>query len=164
MNIIVTVDENWAIGNRDKRLVRIPGDQRNLQSLTAGGTIVVGRKTMQDMPQGQPLYGRNTIVLSEKKDYKVRGAKVVHSLEELMQELAGLKQEDIYVCGGDGLYRQVLEHCDTAYVTMIEKSYDADRYFENLDKSEEWMMTEESDEQTYFDITYYFRKYERIRR
>ena len=44
---------------------------------------------------------------------------------------------------------------------MIEKDYDADRYFPNLDRDDAWEITEESDEQTCFDITYYFRKYER---
>lgn len=161
MNLIVTVDENWAIGNRDRLLVQIPADQRYLQQITAGKTMVLGRKTLQAMPQGQPLYGRQTIVLSAKPNLQVKGAKVVHSLEELFQETADVPREDIYVCGGSSLYGQLLEFCDTAYVTMVEKSYAADTSMENLDKSSDWVLVEESEEQTYFDITYYFRKYVR---
>ena len=63
--------------------------------------------------------------------------------------------------GGESVVKALLPKCDTAYVLYIEKSYDANRFFENLDRSEGWELTEESDEQTYFDITYYFRKYER---
>lgn len=161
MNIIVTVDENWAVGRQDKLLVQIPADQRNLQRLTMGGTVVMGRKTLQTMPQGQPLYGRSNIILTENRDFKVRGAEIAHSLEELHEKIRKIPDEDIYVCGGVSLYRQLLEKCDTVYVTMVEKAYDADRYFENLDRSGEWELLEESDEQTYFDITYYFRKYGR---
>ncbi|MBO5165937.1 MAG: dihydrofolate reductase [Lachnospiraceae bacterium] len=161
MNIIVTVDENWAIGSREKLLVQIPLDQKNLQQLTAGGIMVMGRKTMQAMPQGQPLYGRDTIVLSQNPAFKVRGATVVDSFEALQEELQKFAGKDVYVCGGESVYKQLLPQCDTVYVTMVEKSYAADKYFENLDKNPDWIMAEESDEQTYFDLTYYFRKYVR---
>lgn len=161
MNIFVTVDENWAIGKRDKQLAQIPGNQRYFQNLTQGGIVVMGRKTLQAMPQGQPLYGRTTLILSENPAYRVKGTQVFASVEELLRETEKLSGEDIYVCGGESVYRQLFEYCDTAYVTMIEKDYDADRYFPNLDRDDAWEATEESDEQTCFDITYYFRKYER---
>lgn len=162
MNLIVTVDENWAIGKGEKQLVQIPAMQRHLQQLTIGSIIVMGRKTLQAMPQGQPLYGRDNVILSSDRGLSVRGAKIVHNLEELKEELEKARGKEIYVCGGDRVYKQLLSYCDTAYVTMVEKSYAADIYFENLDKSGKWKLTEESDEQTYFDITYYFRKYRRI--
>jgi dihydrofolate reductase len=73
----------------------------------------------------------------------------------------GRNLEDVFVCGGDSIYEQLLPYCDTVYVTFLEKLYDADRRFQNLDKSSEWQLLEESDEQSYFDITYYFRKYGR---
>lgn len=164
MNIIVTVDENWAIGNRDMQLVKIPADWRALQEQTAGGVIIMGRKTLKLMPQEQPLFNRRNIILSANPAYQVRGAETAGSLDALFEKLEGIPQEDIYVCGGESVYRQLLPHCDTAYVTMVEKNYEADRYFENLDSSGAWRMTEESDEQTCFDITYYFRKYKRIMR
>lgn len=166
MNLIVTVDENWAIGKGEKQLVQIPAVQRHLQQLTVGGIIVMGRKTLQAMPQGQPLYGRENIILSANKAFSVKGAKTVHGLEELKKELQEELEKtggrEVFVCGGDRVYKQLLPYCDTAYVTMVEKSYAADVYLEDLEKSGEWELVEESDEQTYFDITYYFRKYRRI--
>lgn len=161
MNIIVTVDEKWAIGKGDGLLTQIPGDQRNFQRLTMGGTVIMGRKTLQAMPQGQPLYGRKHLILSQNPSYQVKGAQVFDSVDALLKEAEKFADADIYVCGGESVYRQLFPFCDTAYVTMIEKDYDADRYFPNLDGDEEWVLTEESDEQTCFDITYYFRKYER---
>lgn len=163
MNLIVTVDENWAIGKGEKQLVQIPAVQRHLQQLTTGNIIVMGRKTLQAMPQGQPLYGRENIILSANLNFSVKGAKTVHGLDELKAELESAGGRDIFVCGGNRVYKQLLPYCDTAYVTIVEKSYAADIYLENLDKSDEWELAEESDEQTYFDITYYFRKYRRTR-
>lgn len=163
MNIVVTVDENWAIGGKDGLLVQIPADLRNQQRLTAGGIMVMGRKTFQAMPQGAPVYGTDSIVLSENASYSAKGAKTVHSKDELLAALNDAKEKEVFVLGGESIYRLLLSHCDTAYVTMVEKAYAASRYFENLDESGEWKLTEESEEQTYFDMTYYFRKYERDR-
>lgn len=56
-----------------------------------------------------------------------------------------------------------MDECDVAHITKIDYAYDADAYFPNLDEKEEWQITEDSDEQTYFDLEYYFLKYERIR-
>ena len=52
------------------------------------------------------------------------------------------------------------EYCDTAHVTKIDYAYQADKYFPNLDEKEDWVITADSDEQTYFDLEYYFYKYE----
>ncbi len=164
MNMIVAVDENWAIGNKGDLLVRIPNDQKMFRLETTGKVIVLGRKTLDTFPQKQPLAKRTNIILSRNKDFKVKGAVVVHSLEELLEELKNYASEDIYVIGGDSIYKQLLPYCDVAHVTYMEESYAADSYFPNLDKDSDWVMTAESDEQTYFDITYYFRKYERIKK
>ena len=69
--------------------------------------------------------------------------------------------ENIYIIGGDSVYRQLLPYCNVAHVTKIEHTYEADAFFPDLDKDSEWEITAESDEQTYFDIAYYFLKYER---
>ena len=95
--------------------------------------------------------------------YKVKDAIVVHDLDELHKELEQYNSEDVYVIGGESIYRQLLDECDVAHITKIDYAYDADAYFPNLDEKEEWQITEDSDEQTYFDLEYYFLKYERIR-
>lgn len=161
MNLIVAVDENWAIGNKGELLVRIPNDQKMFRNHTVGKVIVLGRKTMDTFPQGRPLPKRTNIILSRNPEYEVKDAVVVHSVDALLKEVQEYPSEDVYIIGGDSIYRQLLPYCDTAYVTWIEESYEADSYFPNLDKDPEWEMTEESEENTYFDITYYFRKYER---
>lgn len=164
MNMIVAVDENWAIGNKGELLVRIPNDQKMFRMETTGKVVVLGRKTMDTFPQKKPLPNRTNIILSRNPEYKVSDAVVVHSVEELLEELKNYNSEDVYIIGGDSIYQQMLPYCDVAHVTYIEHSYQADSYFPNLEADPDWVMTAESDELTYFDITYYFRKYERIKK
>ena len=161
MNLIVAVDSNWAIGNKNELLIRIPNDMKHFREETSGKVVVLGRKTLETFPQGLPLKNRTNIILSKDKNYKVKDAIVVHSIEALLEELKNYPDESIYIIGGDSVYRQMLPYCDVAHVTKIEHVYQADAFFPDLDKDTDWEITAESDEQTYFDIAYYFLKYER---
>ena len=161
MNLIVAVDQNWAIGNKDNLLVRIPNDHKMFQQETTGKVVILGRKTMETFPGKQPLKNRTNIILSRKPDYQVKGATVVHSIEELLKECEKYAEEDLYVIGGESIYRQLLPYCDVAHVTKIDREYEADTWFPNLDEDPDWEITADSDEQTYFDIAYTFLKYEK---
>ncbi len=163
MNAIVAADSNWAIGNKGQLLIRIPADQKMFREETTGGVVVLGRKTMDTFPGRKPLPNRTNIILSTNEDYKVDDAIVVHSIEQLIEELKSYPTENIYIIGGDSIYKQMLPYCDTVHVTKIDREYEADAYFPNLDKDPDWKITAESDEQVYFDTTYTFLKYERIR-
>ena len=61
MNVIAAVDRNWGIGKNGRLLVAIPEDQRLFRQETLGKTVIMGRKTLESLPGGKPLYGRNTI-------------------------------------------------------------------------------------------------------
>ena len=163
MNLIVAVDENWAIGYKNELLIRIPADMKMFRQETTGKVVVLGRKTLETFPNGQPLKNRTNIILSTKKDYQVKDAIVVHSIEELLEELKNYPSEDIYIIGGETVYRQMLPYCDVAHVTRIDRKYEADAFFPNLEEEGNWEITAESDEQSYFDTTYTFVKYERRR-
>lgn len=161
MNLIVAVDKNWAIGHNNKLLVSIPADMKFFRSETIGKVVVMGRKTLESFPGGMPLKNRVNIVLTSDLEYKVKDAIIVHNLEELQEELKNYPTEQIYVIGGESIYRQLLPMCDVAHVTKICHAYEADTWFPNLDEMEDWELTGESDEQTYFDLEYYFLRYER---
>lgn len=163
MNLIVAVDENWAIGHQNELLIRIPADMKMFRQETTGKVVVLGRKTLETFPGGQPLKNRTNIILSSRKDYKVKDGIVVHSMEELLEELKKYEEKDIYIIGGETVYRQMLPYCKVAHVTKIDRAYAADAYFPNLEKDEEWQVTAESEEQSYFDTTYRFVKYERVK-
>ena len=161
MNVIAAVDNHWAIGYQGSLLVRIPSDQKMFREMTEGKVIVMGRKTLETFPQKQPLKNRINIVLSRNAEFAVKGALVVHSIKELMEELKKYDEEDIFVVGGSSVYEKLLPYCDTAHITKIDYAYQADAYFPNLDAMPEWELTADSDEQTYFDLEYYFLKYQR---
>ena len=161
MNLIVAVDENWAIGYKNELLIRIPADMKMFREETTGKVVVMGRKTLESFPGQRPLPKRTNIVLTKNKDYKVKDAEVVHSIEELLEELKKYPDEEIYITGGETVYRQMLPYCDVAHVTRIDRKYEADAFFPNLEEEGNWEITAESDEQSYFDTTYTFVKYER---
>ena len=162
MNMIVAVDRNWAIGKNNRLLISIPSDMKFFRETTTGKVVVMGRKTLESFPGGRPLKNRTNIVLTGQADYQVKDALVTHSLEELLAVLDRFPSEDIYVIGGDSIYRQLLPYADTVHVTKIDHAYEADSWFPNLDEMEEWQITADSEEQTYFDLEFRFLKYERI--
>lgn len=161
MNLIVAVDKNWAIGCNNKLLVSIPSDMKFFRETTTGGVVVFGRKTLETFPGGRPLPNRTNIVLTRNEDYEVKGATVCHSVEEVLEELKQYKDEEIYIIGGETIYRQFLPYCNLAHVTKIDHAFEADAYFPNLDEMEDWEITADSEEHTYFDLEYQFLKYER---
>lgn len=161
MHLIVAVDKNWAIGKNNKLMWSIPADMKYFRETTKGNIVIMGRKTLESFPQSQPLKNRVNIVITNNKDYKVKDVVVVHSIEEALEEAK--KYEGIpYVIGGESIYRAMLPYCDTALITKIDHAFDADTYFPNLDEDEEWEMTKISEEQTCFDLEYYFTVYERV--
>ena len=162
MNLIVAVDKNWAIGNQNRLLVSIPADMKFFRETTMNKVVVLGRKTLESFPNGLPLKKRTNIVITRDKNYQVKDAIVVHSVEEALKELEKYSEEEIYVIGGESIYRQMLPYCKVAHVTKVNHAYDADTYFPNLDEKDEWVVTGVSEEQTYFDLEYEFVRYERL--
>ncbi|WP_456068012.1 dihydrofolate reductase [Eshraghiella crossota] len=160
MNLIAAVDKNWAIGYKNELLVRIPEDQKWFRETTTGKAVIMGRKTLESFPNKRPLKNRTNIVITKDMNYKVDGAIVVHSIEEAVEAAKDFADEDIYVIGGASIYKQMLPLCDVAHITKIDYAYDADSYFPNLEE-EGFVITESSDERTYFDLIYEFVKYER---
>ncbi len=161
MNLIVAVDSNWAIGYDNKLLVSIPSDMKFFRETTSGKVVVMGRKTLDSFPGGRPLKNRTNIVLTRKTDFQRGDVIVCHDLESLLKELQAYDSEDIYVIGGDSIYRQLLPYCDTAHITKIDHAYMADSYFPNFDEDPDWEITADSEEQTYFDLEFRFLRYER---
>lgn len=164
MQAIVAVDSNWAIGKNNQLLVRIPMDQKFFRETTTGKVVVMGRKTLESFPNGLPLKNRTNIVLTRNKDYKVKDAIIVHDMDELHEELKKYNSDDIFVIGGEKIYEQLIDECDIAHVTKIDYFYDADAYFPNLDENPDWEITGDSEEQTYFDLEFYFYRYEKVKK
>lgn len=159
MNLIVSADKNWAIGKDGRPLVTIPADQQLFLQETKGKVVVMGRKTLEGLPGGRPLGNRVNVVLSRDPKFKMKGAEVFHSMEEALSFLSGYESEDIFVIGGESIYRQFLPYCDTVHVTRIDYTYDADTYFPEPLTEPNWELSQEGEEQTYFSLCYTFQKY-----
>lgn len=160
MKLIAAVDSNWGIGLNNQLLVNIPSDKRYFKSLTEGHVVVMGRKTYEGLPGNRPLENRINIILSTAKDFSPKGFEVVHSLEELFALLASYEQKEVFVIGGETIYKQLHPYCEEAFITKIDYAYHADSYCPNLDETKDWQMTGISEEETYYDLEYYFCKYE----
>jgi dihydrofolate reductase len=141
MNLIVAVDENWAIGKGGDQLIYLSADLKRFKELTTGHPVILGRKTLATFPGGRPLKNRRNLILSATPGYTVEGAEVYADLDSLLKN----SPEDAFVIGGESVYRALLDRCDTAYVTRIHSSFPADRYFPDLDKHPDWVAVEHSD-------------------
>lgn len=163
MNAIVAVDQNWAIGKNNQLLVKIPEDMQFFRKMTLNNIVIMGKNTLESFPGGKPLKNRQNIVVALEADYIVEGARVVHSIEDAVKAADELEEKKVFVVGGASIYAQMLPYCDTVYVTKIEKSFDADAFFTNLDQEGEWEIEEESQEQSHEDLKYRFCKYTRMK-
>lgn len=141
MNLIVAVDENWAIGKGGDQLAYISADLKRFKELTTGHPVILGRKTLATFPGGRPLKGRRNLILSATPGYTVEGAEIFSDVDSLLAAAT----EDSFVIGGESVYRALLEHCDTAYVTKIHAAFPADRWFPDLDAHPDWTIAEESE-------------------
>ena len=159
MTLIANADQNWGIGYKDKLLVSIPEDMKHFRNETMGHTVVCGRKTLAGFPGGLPLKGRRNIVLSTKEDFTARDAIIAHSTQELFDILKGIDSDDIYIIGGGSVYNMMEPYCDEAIITRLDYSYQADAFFPDLDKKENWKIVDVSEEQTCFSIEYHFVRY-----
>jgi len=144
MKAIVVVDKNWGIGRNKKLLVHLPGDLKYFKEHTFGKVIVMGRETLESLPGGRPLPNRNNIVLTRNKDY-VADCSICHSKEELFEMVKDENTEEVFIIGGEKVYNQFLPYCDTCYVTKIDKAFDADKFFHNLDEDENFSVVNESE-------------------
>lgn len=160
MNAIVVVDENWAIGKDGGLLVHLPGDLKYYKEKTLGKTVVIGRKTLESFPGGKPLPGRTNLVITANREYQADGCVICHGMDEAHEYLSSCDSDDIFISGGAEIYRLFLEECDSFYVTRIYDSFEADRYFPDLDALG-MKITWQSEMQEENGIRYRFLKYTR---
>ena len=124
-----------------------------------GKTLILGRKNLESFPNKKPLKNRRHIMLTKNRDYKAEGVEIVYSIEEALEKIKDIDSDDVYVVGGQAIYEDFLEYCDIIYVTKIQKDLNAEKFFPNLDKLENWEKIFESDENKHQDIKYTYTTY-----
>ncbi|MBQ8003995.1 MAG: dihydrofolate reductase [Oscillospiraceae bacterium] len=160
MNIIASADIGWGIGREGGLLYHIPEDMRYFKEMTTGKTVIMGRATLLSLPGGKPLPKRRNIILSKTLS-SVEGAEVAASPEEIYELLKDEKSEDIFVIGGESVYRDMLPYCDTAYITRVEAKANADRHLVNLDEDSAWEITRRSPMYAHNGVCFKFVTYKR---
>ena len=160
MNAIVAVDANWGIGRGNELLFTLRGDLKRFREMTTGGTILLGRKTLETFPGGRPLPKRRNVVLTKSSHLEVEGATVVHTIEELLDSVKDEDPDSVFVVGGGTVYTALLPHCKRVYMTRIDATAgEPDTYFPNLDKLPHWEVEKESEPLEENGITYRFVDY-----
>lgn len=146
MRAILHADKNWGIGKNNGLMFRIPADMKFFKETTIGNIVVMGSNTLKSFPQGKPLKDRINIVLYPDGEDR-EDCKIVRSIEELFKEIKKYPPEKVFVIGGQMMYRTLLPYCDEVLVTKVEAEGDADAFFENLDKNENFKLVYESEPQ-----------------
>ena len=137
MKAIVAVDANWAIGAQGDLLFSLPTDMRRFRSLTMGGTVILGRKTLDSFPGGKPLPKRRNIVITRNSALTVEGAEIASSPAEALAIAEG--DENIWIIGGGSVYTALLSRCERVCLTKVDSVVpEADTFFPNLDKLPAW--------------------------
>lgn len=161
MKLIVAVSENWGIGKDNDLLFNIPKDMKFFRETTMGKVVVLGRKNLETFPGKKPLPKRTNVVVTRNADYECEGAVVVNTIEAVSE--LGYDDDEIFVIGGEEIYRQMLKFCDTCYVTKVKEYADADRFMVNLDESRDWILAEKSEEIEDNGHIIQFCRYERVK-
>lgn len=174
MIAIANCSEGWAIGKDGHLICKIPEDMKRFHDLTLGKTVVMGHNTLRSLPGMLPLPGRHNIVIlgpnSPIESEPVNAPRpagtsltLVYSVEDVLWFTENTPKDDVFVIGGERVYRDLLPYCDKCYITLNSAdAEDADTFFPNLDEMPEWRQTHQEPVKTYEDIIYEFTEYERI--
>ncbi|NLN66118.1 MAG: dihydrofolate reductase [Clostridiaceae bacterium] len=161
--IIASADQNWGIGFQNRLLARVSEDMKHVSSKTKGKVIVMGRKTLESFPEGKPLPNRRNIVLTTNRDFNLDNAMVAYSIPELVDLLRDY-QGEIYVFGGESIYRQLLPYCTKAYITRFLAVFEADAFLPRFDTLADWELADEGQIQiSETGLRYQFTEYRRTR-
>ena len=159
MEAIVAVFSDWGIGSEGTQQVVLKADRAHFRELTAGAAVIVGRRTLGDFPGGRPLKGRHNIVVT-RQALEIEGAELAHSTEEALA--LAEKYPRTLVIGGASIYRQFLPFVDTVHITKIDLAPASDSYFEDLDASPDWRVSDAGPWQEENGLRYCFMTYKRI--
>ena len=162
LKVLVSVTEDWAIGKDGAMLVGNPADLKRFKELTTGGTVIMGRRTLESLPGAKPLPHRRNIVLTRADLSNVEGIEVAHGIREA-KNLIG-DGGDAWIVGGEAVYRSFLPCVDECLVTLNHvKRPDADTWFPDLDELDNWELAEREEGGTTPDGTAFeFLTYRRV--
>ena len=133
INIIACLDQNGAIGYKNRLLFHIRKDMERFKQLTLNHTIVMGRKTYESLPHGALPLRRNIVITQQ--EIQLENCEVYHSLTDALEKCT---DDIIFIIGGESIYKQCMHLADNLYLTIVDKKMPkADTYFPSIN-SENW--------------------------
>lgn len=158
ISIIAAVGKNRELGKTGKIPWYIPGELQRFKQITMGSPIIMGRKTFESI--GRVLPGRMNIIITRNTKYHIENAHIENSLKKAITIAKEEKHREIFIIGGGEIYKQALPLADKLYLTIIDKSFEADTYFPKYEN----LFTKEISKSEAFqsnDMKYYFVELER---
>lgn len=135
ISIILACDSRGGIGKDGKLPWHIPEDLKRFKDLTQGATIIMGRKTYDEIADKFPdrtdaiLPGRKSIVLSRKMEINPRGASVKPRLRTAIEDARNSGEKSIFVIGGERLFWEALPWANMVFMTAVDGDYHCDKHF-----------------------------------
>lgn len=139
-DIVLAADLDWGIGKANGLpWPKLRGDLQHFKRITSTASpgqrnaVVMGRKTWESKEvAGKPLPNRLNVVVSRSALELPAGVVLARTSDEAV-EVTGV--EAIFVVGGAGLLRDVIERSDLRYVylTRIAQRFDCDIHIPDLD-------------------------------
>jgi dihydrofolate reductase len=149
--IIAAVARNRVIGKDNQLLWNIPEDMAHFKTLTAGHTVIMGRKTWESLPpRFRPLPGRRNIVISRQADYAAPGTELADSLENALK-LASTAAT-VFIIGGEQIYRQAMALADRLEITEVDLEPEGDAWFPEI-AAVDWEKTAKTEGSGYAFLT-----------
>lgn len=132
ISLVVAAARNNVIGKGNALPWSLPADLKHFRDITAGHTVIMGRKTFESI--GRPLPNRRNIVITRQTDYAPEGVEVANSLDEALGRAGD--GEEAFVIGGGQIFKEALPRADRVYLTRVEQDVEGDAFFPELGPSE----------------------------
>ena len=150
--MIAAVAKNRVIGKGNKLLWNIPEDMARFKVLTAGHTVIMGRKTWESLPpRFRPLPVRRNGVITRQTDYAAPGAEVAGSLENALQRASTAAVA--FIIGGEQIYTQAMAVADRLEITEVDQEPEGDARFPEI-AAVDWEKAAESKGAGFVFVTY----------
>lgn len=132
ISLIVAMTHEGVIGVSNKMPWYYPEDLKHFKTITLNKTVLMGRKTFDSIiaRNGKILPKRHNVVLTRDKTFQFDGIEVINNFEEY---LLNNEDKEIFIMGGKEIYTLALPYCKRLYITFINKSYQGDVYFPEID-------------------------------